>query len=172
MRAHDAILDALLNGGTLSEDMLRRLAGDADQASSSDDESDSQSGRQQIEALIQRIIERLSEQGFVSVTGPPDGQRLEGPGNAGGANGTTRFEVTDKAIDFLGYRALRDLLGSLGRSSVGRHDTRELATGIEAGGPPRAYEFGDTVNLARRTVATRSANTAAGQPAHLTHFAG
>jgi Ca-activated chloride channel family protein len=58
-----------------------------------------------------------------------------------------RFEVTDKAIDFLGYRALRDLLGSLGRSSVGRHDTRHLATGIEAGGPPRRYEFGDAMNL-------------------------
>ncbi len=59
----------------------------------------------------------------------------------------TRFEVTDKAIDFLGYRALRDLLGSMGRSSAGRHDTRELATGIEAGGAPRPYEFGDTLNL-------------------------
>jgi Ca-activated chloride channel family protein len=55
--------------------------------------------------------------------------------------------VTDKAIDFLGYRALRDLLGSMGRSSAGRHDTREQAPGVEAGGPPRAYEFGDTMNL-------------------------
>ena len=55
--------------------------------------------------------------------------------------------MTDKALDFLGYRALRDLLGAAGRSSAGRHDTRELATGIEAGGPPRTYEFGDTMNL-------------------------
>ena len=58
-----------------------------------------------------------------------------------------KFEVTDKALDFLGYRALRDLLGSVGRSSAGRHETRELATGVEAGGPPRPYEFGDTLNL-------------------------
>jgi Ca-activated chloride channel family protein len=69
------------------------------------------------------------------------------PGSAQGPAGPTRFEVTDKAIDFLGYRALRDLLGSMGRSSVGRHETRELATGVEAGGPPRQYEFGDTMNL-------------------------
>lgn len=55
--------------------------------------------------------------------------------------------MTDKALDFLGYRALRDLLGSMGRSSAGRHDTRMLATGVEAGGPPRPYEFGDTLNL-------------------------
>jgi Ca-activated chloride channel family protein len=58
-----------------------------------------------------------------------------------------RFEVTDKALDFLGYRALRDLLGSSGHSSAGRHDTRDLSTGIEASGAPKPYEFGDTLNL-------------------------
>ena len=58
-----------------------------------------------------------------------------------------RFEVTDKGLDFLGYRALRDLLGSVGHSSVGRHDTRDLATGVETSGAPKTYEFGDTLNL-------------------------
>jgi Ca-activated chloride channel family protein len=58
-----------------------------------------------------------------------------------------RFEVTDKTLDFLGYRALRDLLGSLGKSSYGRHDTREQATGVETTGAPKSYEFGDTLNL-------------------------
>jgi Ca-activated chloride channel family protein len=42
---------------------------------------------------------------------------------------------------------LKDLLGSLGKSSFGRHDTRELATGVEADGSSRRYEFGDTLNL-------------------------
>src|SRR6185369_9706693 len=41
----------------------------------------------------------------------------------------------------------RDLLGSLGKSSLGRHDTREMATGIEASGASKPYEFGDTMNL-------------------------
>ena len=59
----------------------------------------------------------------------------------------TRFEVTDKGLDFLGYRALRDLLGSVGKSSIGRHDTRDLSTGVEAGGTSKPYEFGDTLNL-------------------------
>jgi Ca-activated chloride channel homolog len=58
-----------------------------------------------------------------------------------------RFEITDKSLDFLGYKALRDLLGSLGKSSLGRHDTREMATGIEASGASKKYEFGDTLNL-------------------------
>jgi Ca-activated chloride channel homolog len=133
---HDAILDALLNGGVLSDEMLQRLLSDQPgQASDRDD----------LESLIQRVIERLSEQGFISMAGPPGKQTLQGPG--GQADGTTKFEVTDKALDFLGYRALRDLLGASGRSAAGRHDTRELATGIEAGGPPRQYEFGDTMNL-------------------------
>jgi Ca-activated chloride channel family protein len=42
---------------------------------------------------------------------------------------------------------LKDLLGSLGKSSFGRHDTRDLATGIEASGSSKQYEFGDTLNL-------------------------
>ena len=133
---HDAILDALLNGGVVSDEMLQQLL---------DGASDSNS-RDELEALIQRIIEKLTEQGFVSMAGKPEGQQLDGPGGQGAA-GSARFEVTDKAIDFLGYRALRDLLGGMGRSAAGRHDTRALATGVEAGGPPRTYEFGDTLNL-------------------------
>ena len=134
---HDAILDALLNGGVLSEDMLSQLLSER---------GDREAERDAIEELIQQIIERLSREGMVSIAGQPEGGRLTGPGRMAQA-GATRFEVTAKAIDFLGYRALRDLLGSIGRSSAGRHDTRDLATGIEAGGPPRAYEFGDTLNL-------------------------
>jgi Ca-activated chloride channel homolog len=125
----------------LSDEMLNRLTR---QASGSDQREGT---RDEIEELVRRIIERMTEQGYISVAGQPQGQRMDGPGQGGGTEGTTRFQVTDKAIDFLGYRALRDLLSSMGRSSAGRHDTREQAPGIEAGGPPREYEFGDTLNL-------------------------
>jgi Ca-activated chloride channel family protein len=164
---HDAILDALLNGGALSEEMLNRLLSDHEGPGES-----SEGQRDKLEELIQKIIERLTDQGYVSVTGQPGSQRLEGGGGGDGPDGQTRFEVTDKAIDFLGYRALRDLLGSMGRSSVGRHDTRELATGVEAGGPPRPYEFGDTMNLdaaatvlnaVRRTAGARRGVAAPGE---------
>jgi Ca-activated chloride channel family protein len=136
---HDAVLDALLNGGVMSDDMLQRLMR----------EPTDEDARGRLEEMVQKVIEQLTEQGFVSTTGtPPSGQTAPGAvGAASGPDGQTRFEVTDKALDFLGYRALRDLLGSLGRSSVGRHDTRELATGIDAGGASRPYEFGDTMNL-------------------------
>ncbi|MFO7301975.1 MAG: hypothetical protein DIU54_006090 [Acidobacteriota bacterium] len=132
---HDAILDALLNGGTLSDEMLSRLT-------SPELSADQQQA--QLEELVQRIIEKLTSEGYVSVTGAPEGAPSGGTGEA---MAHARFEVTDKALDFLGYRALRDLLGSMGRSSVGRHDTRELAPGVEASNAPRPYEFGDTLNL-------------------------
>jgi Ca-activated chloride channel homolog len=139
---HDAILEALLNGGLLSEDTLEKLLG-KDWQQADDAEA-------RIDELIERIIEKLQQQGYL--TGAPDLDREReardrpGPGS-GGAEVPYRFEITDKSLDFLGYRALRDLLGSIGRSSIGRHDTREMATGIEASGAPKPYEFGDTMNL-------------------------
>jgi Ca-activated chloride channel family protein len=136
---YDAILEALLTGGVLPDDTLKDLLGDQDAPES----------RQRLEQFIQQIVERMQESGFVSPA--PDVPADEARGREGPAQGDlerpTRFEVTDKALDFLGYRALRDLLGSLGKSSFGRHDTRDLATGIEASGATKPYEFGDTLNL-------------------------
>src|SRR5438874_5510706 len=92
----------------------------------------------------------MAQEGYI--TTPPDleAERERRQGRAGGYGPDqppVTFEVTDKTLDFLGYRALRDLLGSLGKSSFGRHDTREQATGIETIGAPKEYEFGDTLNL-------------------------
>jgi Ca-activated chloride channel family protein len=58
-----------------------------------------------------------------------------------------RFEVTEKGLDFLGYKTLQKLLGSLGKSSIGRHETHYLDTGVEAALSSKQYEFGDTINL-------------------------
>src|SRR5580692_1744400 len=73
---------------------------------------------------------------------PEEGQSQQGYGN-----GEARFEVTDKGMDFLGYKALRELLGPLGKSNLGRHDTRHEAAGVETNGSSKLYEFGDTLNL-------------------------
>ena len=143
---HDAILDALFNGGVLPEETIERLLGDPADADQGD-------ARSKLEELIQQIIERMAEEGYISMPPDLDAARAERQGR-GGTTGPgndvqppVKFEVTDKALDFLGYRALRDLLGSLGKSSFGRHDTREQATGVETTGAPKAYEFGDTLNL-------------------------
>ncbi len=140
---HDAILEALFSGGVLSEEALQRLLGEPA-------DGDQEGARQQLEDLIQQIIERMMEQGFLTGAPDLDGEREHRQGSGGGSGedaGQVRFEVTDKALDFLGYRALRDLLGSIGRSSAGRHDTRHLSTGIETVAAPKPYEFGDTLNI-------------------------
>src|SRR6476659_9454340 len=138
---HDAILDALFNGGVLPDDTLERLLGDPADAD--------QDTRSKLEELIDQLIQRMAEQGYI--TTPPDldaeRERRQGRGGGGPDQAPVTFEVTDKTLDFLGYRALRDLLGSLGKSSYGRHDTREQATGVETTGAPKKYEFGDTLNL-------------------------
>jgi Ca-activated chloride channel family protein len=103
--------------------------------------------------LIDQLIDRLMQEGYVTgnpqVTAPPDktprGQ--VGQGRDRDWENEARFEITDKTIDFLGFKTLKDLMGSLGKSSFGRHDTRDLATGVESGGISRPYEFGDTLNL-------------------------
>ncbi len=96
----------------------------------------------QVEELIDQIIQKMQEQNFINAEEPSE----QGQGHGNG-NGEARFEVTDKAMDFLGYKALRELLGPLGRSSLGRHDTRHEASGVETNGSSKQYEFGDTLNL-------------------------
>jgi Ca-activated chloride channel family protein len=139
---HDAILEALFSGGVLPPDLLEKLFGDPA-------DGDQEQMREQLEELIQQIIERMKDSGYI--TQSPDleqeRQRRAQGGGYGEDSQPVKFEVTDKALDFLGYKALRDLLGSLGHSSAGRHDTRDLSTGIEASGAPKPYEFGDTMNL-------------------------
>ena len=139
---HDAIMEALLNGGLMSDEMLEQLLGK--------DWQNADDAEERLEQLIQQILQKLQHQGYL--TGPPnleaDRTERDRPGRGGrGPEANFRFEITDKSLDFLGYRALRDLMGSIGRSSVGRHDTREMSTGIEASGAPKQYEFGDTMNI-------------------------
>ncbi|HTU45093.1 MAG TPA: hypothetical protein VMF91_08530 [Bryobacteraceae bacterium] len=105
-----------------------------------------QMSAQQREKLIERLVKKLEEAGYINTEGPPP-ETPSAPGASGGPESSPRFEVTDKAIDFLGFKTLKDLLGSLGKSSFGAHDTRDLATGIDASGGAKCYEFGDTMNL-------------------------
>ena len=133
-----AILRALEEGDLLPEDILEKML-------------ESGEGSEEVKQMLDRLIERMKEEGYINskpqIT-PPPGKTPRGQVGPGGeAEAQTRFEITDKAIDFLGFKALQQLLGSLGKSSFGRHDTRDLATGVESGGISRAYEFGDTLNL-------------------------
>ena len=94
---------------------------------------------EQLEQLVERLARKLFEEGYLNDQENASGQA--------GAGGDARFEVSDKSVDFLGFKTLKDLLGSMGRSSFGAHDTRDLSTGVESSGGTKLYEFGDTLNL-------------------------
>ncbi len=137
-----AILDALLDGGQFTPEMLNALRGDADDPD----------GTQQLARMLDQLIERLVQEGYLTVDAPPQmpagHQAVTGPGGlARAASRDVQFQLTEKGIDFLGFKTLRHLLGSLGKSSLGSHDTPYLATGVEADAASKPYEFGDTLNL-------------------------
>jgi len=136
----EAILRALQQGDLVPPEMMEQLLQNPDI-----------SQNQELRDLIDQLIHRMEEEGYVTqqqarVTPPPS----ETPGGQVGQEQPrveARFEITDKALDFLGFKTLKDLLASLGKSSFGRHDTRDLATGVESGGVSKPYEFGDTLNM-------------------------
>jgi Ca-activated chloride channel family protein len=138
----EALRQALESSDLFDEDLRERL--------------EEMAAEGQLDQVIEQIIERMEQENLISIQQPFDPSRPSpARGQTGGADGQVRFEVTDKSLDFLGFKTLRDLLGSLGKSSYGRHDTRHWATGIEASGASKQYEFGDTLNL--DTTATLSA---------------
>ena len=129
-----ALEQALLHGEMFDEEMRDRL-----QQMQMDGE---------LEELIEKLIERMQQEDYISIDQPHDPAKQSSiGGQIGEAQQQAKFEITDKSLDFLGFKALRDLLGSLGKSSFGRHDTRDMATGIEASGASKQYEFGDSLNL-------------------------
>jgi Ca-activated chloride channel family protein len=130
-----ALEQALLDGEMFDEEMRDRLQ--------------QMQMEGELEELIEKLIERMQQEDYISIDRPFEAQPQD-PSKRSGQVGDPRqakFEITDKSLDFLGFKALRDLLGSLGKSSFGRHDTRDMATGIEASGASKQYEFGDTLNL-------------------------
>jgi Ca-activated chloride channel family protein len=127
-----ALEQALLDGEMFDEEMRDRLQ--------------QMQMEGEFEELIAKLIERMQQEDYISIGQPHDPNQSSMGGQVGEAQ-QARFEITDKSLDFLGFKALRDLLGSLGKSNFGRHDTRDMATGIEASGASKQYEFGDTLNL-------------------------
>jgi Ca-activated chloride channel family protein len=138
----EAILRALQEGELVPPEMMEQML-----------QNPELSQNAELRELIDQIIQRMEAEGYISrpnqtaqVTPPP----TQTPGGQAGEPQPpteARFEITDKALDFLGFKTLKDLLASLGKSSFGRHDTRDLATGVESGGTSKQYEFGDTLNM-------------------------
>jgi Ca-activated chloride channel family protein len=137
----EAILKALMESGQFTPEMLEALRGEGDEEAQA-----------KLAKLLDDLVKRLIDEGYLNLDAPPQmpsgHQPLEGKGSlAQAAARDVNFNLTEKGIDFLGYKTLRGLLGSLGKSSFGSHDTPYLATGIEADGWSKHYEFGDVLNI-------------------------
>lgn len=138
-----ALLQALVDQDLLSQRQIQQML----------DENEGKYEGSQLQEMLNQLIERLVEEGYLTLHEEPQTARRQR--EMGGGHGTIEeplprnitFEVTEKGLDFLGYKTLRNLLGSLGKSSLGRHDTAHLATGVEAEAASKPYEFGDTINL-------------------------
>jgi Ca-activated chloride channel family protein len=138
-----ALLEALMDQGLLSKHQIQQML----------DENEGKYEGSQLQEMLNQLIERLVEEGYLTLHEEPqtETRRMRGGNGEGRIEEplprNIKFEVTEKGLDFLGYKTLRNLLGSLGKSSMGRHDTMHLATGVEAEAASKPYEFGDTINL-------------------------
>lgn len=160
-----AVLNALVEQGVLSQETLDRLLEEAEGFEGSE-----------LEDIVNRLIRRMQEEGYIKVTPPDpslsavDDEPSAGGGRIGAAAGRARFELTDKSIDFLGFKTLRELLAGLGKSSFGQHETKELSSGVEVTGSSKPYEFGDTLNLdVSRTLLSAVKRKGLGVPLALEH---
>lgn len=137
-----ALLQALLEQGLINEQQIKEMLAD----------NEGKFKGSLLEEMLNQLIERLVDEGYLTLREEPAQQRPQHqqpgvPKVSEPMPRNVKFEVTEKGLDFLGYKTLRNLLGSMGKSSLGRHDTAHLATGVEAAAASRPYEFGDTVNL-------------------------
>jgi Ca-activated chloride channel family protein len=151
-----AILQALMDSGQLTQDMLKFLRGE-----SLGDPARDQQVERDLAELLDQIVRRLMEEGYLNVAETPQVpagySSMFGPGGqAASASRQIQFSLTEKGIDFLGFKTLKQLLGSIGKSSFGAHETQYLATGVEAESVSKSYEYGDTMNLDVPATLTRA----------------
>ncbi len=141
----EAILQALMDSGQLTQEMLRLLT----DGTTGDPARDAEVQRD-LAQMLDQIVQRLVDEGYLNLTDqagktlPPD--QLPG-GEARAASRAVHFNLKEKGADFLGYKTLRELLGAIGRSAVGAHETPALATSVESEAASKPYEFGDVMNL-------------------------
>jgi Ca-activated chloride channel family protein len=143
-----ALLQALIDQGLIDERQIQEMLAD----------NEGKFKGSLLEEMLNQLVERLVEEGYLTLKEEPAPQPRQSPQGPGVPEVSeplprnVKFEVTEKGLDFLGYKTLRNLLGSLGKSSVGRHDTAHLSTGVEAAAVSKPYEFGDTINLDANTT--------------------
>jgi len=153
----EAILRALQEGDLLPEnamsDELREMLNDPSAVNG-----------QAVKDLLDKIMERMANEGFINpqqppqVTPPPQTSARGQLGQPHERQPEARFEITDKTIDFLGFKTLQDLLGSLGRSSFA---AMTLATSPPASNPAASHAPTNSATPSTWTSPPRSSTPSA-----------
>src|SRR5215510_5228131 len=101
-----AIIEKLVEMGRIPQELLQQWMEDR-----------SEGDAKELDELIDQLIRQMMEEGWIQSQAPPAPANFgegEQQGHEDDPSGSARFELTDKSIDFLGFRLLRHLLGSLG----------------------------------------------------------
>src|SRR5690606_28833269 len=101
----EAILRALIEGEQFTPEMLEALRGEG-----------SEDAQAQLARLLDELVQRLAAEGYLTMQAPPQmpagHQAVTGKGGlAHAASRDVQFQLTQKGLDFLGYKALRHILG-------------------------------------------------------------
>src|SRR5687767_7204427 len=96
----EAILNALIESGQFTPEMLEALRGGGDEE-----------GQAKLAKLLDELVQRLISEGYLNIENPPqmpDGhQQVVGKGGlAHAASKDVQFNLTQKGIDFLGFKTL------------------------------------------------------------------
>src|SRR5688500_2375931 len=94
-----AILDALIESGQFTPELLQALRGDGDKES-----------QEKLSELLDSLVQKLAAEGYLNLQAPPQmpagHQPVTGRGSlAQAASKSVQFNLTDKGIDFLGYKS-------------------------------------------------------------------
>ena len=104
----------------------------------------------ELEELIEQLIERMQQEDYISIDQPHDpARRSSVGGQVGDAQQQAQFEITDKSLDFLGFKIAARSAGLAGQIELW---------------PPRHARHGDRHRNQRRVAsptnsATRSTST-------------
>src|SRR2546430_3611730 len=95
-----ALLQALIDQGMLSEHQIQQMR----------DENEGKYQGSQLQEMLNQLIERLVEEGYLTLHEEPQRQQREMMGGNGEGRieeplpPNVKFEVTEKGLDFLGYK--------------------------------------------------------------------
>ena len=129
-----AIEQALMNGDTARRENARAASSRWMQMA-------------QLDELIEKLIERMQQEDYISIDQPHDPARQSSVGGQTGEAQTGQVRNHRQESGLSGLQDAARSAGIAGQIELRTPRHARLATGIETSGASKTYEFGDTLNL-------------------------